>query len=120
MKQERRGGIETLMGQTPLVQPLPGSRNAVVALKRYNKSDPVFFHNRSRNAVVALKPADPDRRLPGPAGSRNAVVALKPKDRRGVGHNRGKKQERRGGIETASGHGCHPARHLEAGTPWWH
>ena len=78
MKQERRGGIETMVTEEVDFLSPEGSRNAMVALKRDSsacscgKPPP-----RSRNAVVALKPQGATYRGGSIPGSRNAVVALK-------------------------------------------
>ena len=54
-KQERRGGIETIYAGFPRPPESEGSRNAVVALKRWWWARSGASRAGSRNAVVALK-----------------------------------------------------------------
>ena len=73
----------------------------MVALKLESFLAPLSPRTRSRNAVVALKlerHREAGRRI---YGSRNAVVALKPASKALIWAERTRKQERRGGIETA-------------------
>ena len=77
-KQERRGGIETIVLPPEEADEGLRSRNAVVALKHRTMERTWAVPDRSRNAVVALKPGCADAGFARESGSRNAVVALKP------------------------------------------
>ena len=70
--------------------------------------------------MVALKPPQEMGVGFSISGSRNAVVALKPGSGVGSGAGVGRKQERRGGIETILAGAVWIRLGNEAGTPWWH
>ena len=120
-KQERRGGIETATGGTKPQADLPGSRNAVVALKQRNSShiSEISKRKQERRGGIETQPPEPGHELLL-RESRNAVVALKRRSWGRASAPLPRKQERRGGIETAMAISECRGIVTKAGTPWWH